>query len=181
MRTRDAQSGVLVLLGVLFTIILAGLDNTIVSTVIPVALPELGGAQLYAWTFAAYMRARAQLGPGRGARLRRWHGNAIARTHCGGAEQRARGPHGQRDDEPAIDHSRSRARASNLAAPRPCRGSPCRSIHPQVGAALGVSAFVLAATAGGFRVALLPMIAVSAGAFACILVLPTHSVHRLQK
>ena len=34
----------------LFTIILAGLDNTIVSTVIPVALPELGGAHMYAWT-----------------------------------------------------------------------------------------------------------------------------------
>src|SRR5436190_7557695 len=53
------QSSVLVLLGVLFTIILAGLDNTIVSTVIPVALPELGGAHLYAWTFAAYMLAAA--------------------------------------------------------------------------------------------------------------------------
>jgi EmrB/QacA subfamily drug resistance transporter len=53
------QSGVLVLLGVLFTIILAGLDNTIVSTVIPVALPELGGAHLYAWTFASYMLAAA--------------------------------------------------------------------------------------------------------------------------
>src|ERR1051326_8200072 len=53
------QSGVLVLLGVLFTIILAGLDNTIVSTVMPVALPELGGAHLYAWTFAAYMLAAA--------------------------------------------------------------------------------------------------------------------------
>jgi EmrB/QacA subfamily drug resistance transporter len=50
---------VLVFLGVLFTIILAGLDNTIVSTVIPVALPELGGAHLYAWTFAAYMLAAA--------------------------------------------------------------------------------------------------------------------------
>jgi hypothetical protein len=46
-----------VLLGVLFTIILAGLDNTIVSTVIPVALPELGGGHLYAWTFAPYMLA----------------------------------------------------------------------------------------------------------------------------
>ena len=52
-------TSVLVFLGVLFTIILAGLDNTIVSTVIPVALPELGGAQLYAWTFAAYMLAAA--------------------------------------------------------------------------------------------------------------------------
>ena len=40
------HGGMLVLLGVLFTIILAGLDNTIVSTVIPVALPELGGAHL---------------------------------------------------------------------------------------------------------------------------------------
>ena len=51
----------LVLLGVLFTIILAGLDNTIVSTVIPVALPELGGAHLYAWTFASYMRSPEHL------------------------------------------------------------------------------------------------------------------------
>jgi hypothetical protein len=34
----------------------------------------------------------------------------------------------------------------------------------QVGAALGVSAFVLAATAGGFRVGLLLIIAVDAGA-----------------
>ncbi len=47
----------------------------------------------------------------------------------------------------------------------------------QVGAALGVSAFVLAATAGGFRVALLLMVAVSAGTFACVLALPTHSLH----
>src|SRR4051812_36020429 len=55
----SGQSGVLVFLGVLFTIILAGLDNTIVSTVMPVALPDLGGAHLYAWTFAAYMLAAA--------------------------------------------------------------------------------------------------------------------------
>ena len=42
MRSRDSsgQSGMLVLLGVLLTIILAGLDNTIVSTVTPVALRE---------------------------------------------------------------------------------------------------------------------------------------------
>jgi MFS family permease len=57
----SGQSGVLVLLGVLFTIILAGLDNTIVGTVMPVALPELGSAHLYAWTFAAYMLAAAVL------------------------------------------------------------------------------------------------------------------------
>src|SRR3954470_14166228 len=74
MRTSDSsgQSGVLVLLGVLFTIILAGLDNTIVSTVIPVALPELGGAHLYAWTFAAYMLAAAVSMPIWGPGSDRW-------------------------------------------------------------------------------------------------------------
>ncbi|MGI8955487.1 MAG: MFS transporter, partial [Chthoniobacterales bacterium] len=46
----------------------------------------------------------------------------------------------------------------------------------QVGAALGVSAFVLAATVGGFRLGLLLMIAVSAGTFACVLALPAHSL-----
>jgi len=65
-----------------------------------------------------------------------------------------RGPHGRCDDQPAI--------------------------HP-AGAALGVSAFVLAATAGGFRIGLLLMIAVSAGAFACILALPAHSLHEADR
>jgi hypothetical protein len=50
----------------------------------------------------------------------------------------------------------------------------------QVGAALGVSTFVLAATAGGFRMGLLVMIAVSAGTFACVLTLPAHSLHDAQ-
>ena len=50
----------------------------------------------------------------------------------------------------------------------------------QVGAALGVSAFVLAATVGGFRIGLLVMIAVSAGTFTCILALPAHSLHAAQ-
>jgi hypothetical protein len=99
-----------------------------------------------------------------------------------GAEQRARRPHGQRNDQPAIDHSRFGARASNCQS-----GSDLRAVHVaaparaapfirQVGTALGVSAFVLAATAGGFRVGLRLMIAVSAGAFACILALPAHSL-----
>jgi MFS family permease len=68
----SGQSGVLVLLGVLFTIILAGLDNTIVSTVMPVALPELGSAHLYAWTFAAYMLAAAVSMPIWGPGSDRW-------------------------------------------------------------------------------------------------------------
>lgn len=74
MRTSNSsgQSGVLVLFGVLFTIILAGLDNTIVSTVMPVALPELGGAHLYAWTFAAYMLAAAVSMPIWGPGSDRW-------------------------------------------------------------------------------------------------------------
>jgi EmrB/QacA subfamily drug resistance transporter len=74
MQSRDSsgQNSVLVFLGVLFTIILAGLDNTIVSTVIPVALPELGGAQLYAWTFAAYMLAAAVSMPIWGPGSDRW-------------------------------------------------------------------------------------------------------------
>jgi EmrB/QacA subfamily drug resistance transporter len=74
MQSRDSsgQNSVLVFLGVLFTIILAGLDNTIVSTVIPVALPELGGAHLYAWTFAAYMLAAAVSMPIWGPGSDRW-------------------------------------------------------------------------------------------------------------
>jgi MFS family permease len=51
----------------------------------------------------------------------------------------------------------------------------------QIGAALGVSSFVLAATVGGFRVGLLLMIAVSAGTFACVLALPAHSLHHVQE
>jgi len=71
-RESSGQNSVLVFLGVLFTIILAGLDNTIVSTVIPVALPELGGAHLYAWTFAAYMLAAAVSMPIWGPGSDRW-------------------------------------------------------------------------------------------------------------
>src|SRR6185369_7313573 len=50
----------------------------------------------------------------------------------------------------------------------------------QVGAALGVSTFVLAATIGGFRLGLLVMIAISAGTFACVLALPAHSLQAHQ-
>ena len=49
-------------------------------------------------------------------------------------------------------------------------------LFPQVGAALGVSALVLAATVGGFRMGLLVMIAVRAGAFTCLLALPAYSL-----
>ncbi|MHB8605528.1 MAG: MFS transporter, partial [Thermoplasmatota archaeon] len=62
----------LVLVGVLFTIILAGIDTTVVSTAMPVALKELGGAPLYAWTFAAYMLATAMSMPIWGPGSDRW-------------------------------------------------------------------------------------------------------------
>ena len=60
-------------------------------------------------------------------------------------------------------------------------GSPSQQFVRQVSAALGVSAFVLAATVGGFRTGLLVMIAVSASAFACILALPAHSLHAVEE
>jgi hypothetical protein len=41
--------------------------------------------------------------------------------------------------------------------------------------------FVSAATAGGFRVGLLLMIAVSAETFVCILAVPAHSLHDVQE
>ncbi len=47
--------------------------------------------------------------------------------------------------------------------------------HRQAFGALGVSAFVLAATVGGFRLDLLLMIAVSAGTFACVLARATRA------
>lgn len=62
----------MVLAGILFSIILAGLDNTIVGTIMPVALPELGGETLYAWTFAAYMLATAVSMPIWGPGSDRW-------------------------------------------------------------------------------------------------------------
>jgi hypothetical protein len=52
-----------------------------------------------------------------------------------------------------------------------------RQFIRQVDVALGISAFVLAATAGGFRGGLLLLIALSAGAFACVPALPAHSLH----
>ena len=59
----------------------------------------------------------------------------------------------------------------------PGKKKPHEVIVRQIGAALGVSAFVLATTVGGFRLGLLLMIAVSAGTFACVLALPAHSLH----
>ncbi|GKZ16400.1 hypothetical protein HAL_42810 [Haladaptatus sp. T7] len=42
-------------LGVLLGIFLAAIDGTIVSTAMPTVVQSLGGLELYAWAFAAYM------------------------------------------------------------------------------------------------------------------------------
>lgn len=63
---------VLVLVGILFTVTLAGIDNTVVSTVMPVAIGDLGGAELYAWAFAAYILATAVTMPIWGPGSDRW-------------------------------------------------------------------------------------------------------------
>lgn len=62
----------LVLTGILFTIILAGIDTTVVSTIMPVAMEELGSPELYAWTFAAYILATAVSMPIWGPGSDRW-------------------------------------------------------------------------------------------------------------
>ena len=62
----------LVLTGILFTIILAGIDTTVVSTVMPVAMEELGSPELYPWTFAAYILATAVSMPIWGPGSDRW-------------------------------------------------------------------------------------------------------------
>ncbi len=66
------RSRVLVLVGILFTIGLAGVDGTVVGTVMPVAIRELGGSGLYAWAFAAYMLATAVSMPVWGPGSDRW-------------------------------------------------------------------------------------------------------------
>ncbi len=42
-------------LGVMLGIFLAGIDGTVVSTVMPTVVADLGGLRLYSWVFAAYM------------------------------------------------------------------------------------------------------------------------------
>ena len=68
----NGRNRVLVLVGILFTVTMAGIDNTVVSTVMPVAIGELGSPQLYAWSFAAYILATAVTMPIWGPGSDRW-------------------------------------------------------------------------------------------------------------
>jgi EmrB/QacA subfamily drug resistance transporter len=68
----DHGNTALVLTGILFTIVLAGIDTTVVSTVMPVAMKDLGSPEWYAWTFAAYILAAAVSMPIWGPGSDRW-------------------------------------------------------------------------------------------------------------
>lgn len=49
---------VAVIAGLMTGLLLAALDGTVVSTVMPTVIAELGGWQLYAWTFSAFILAQ---------------------------------------------------------------------------------------------------------------------------
>lgn len=61
-----------VLFGILLAVMLAGIDGTVVGVAMPFAVADLGGADLYAWGFAAYMLATAVTMPTWGAGSDRW-------------------------------------------------------------------------------------------------------------
>lgn len=61
-----------VLAGILFTIFLAGIDGTAVGPIMPMAIEDLGGSDLYAWAFAAYMLTTAMSMPVWGPGSDRW-------------------------------------------------------------------------------------------------------------
>lgn len=48
-----------IIIGIMFAILLAGLDATVVGTVMPTVISELGGMALYSWVFSAYMLTTA--------------------------------------------------------------------------------------------------------------------------
>lgn len=52
-----------VMASIVLAILVASMDTTIVNTTMPTITKELGGAKLYAWSFAAYMIASTVLSP----------------------------------------------------------------------------------------------------------------------
>lgn len=48
-----------IIIGVMFAILLAGLDATVIGTVMPTVISNLGGMTLYSWVFSAYMLTTA--------------------------------------------------------------------------------------------------------------------------
>lgn len=61
-----------VLFGILLAVMLAGIDGTVVGVAMPATVRDLGGEDLYAWAFAAYMLATAVTMPTWGAGSDRW-------------------------------------------------------------------------------------------------------------
>lgn len=48
-----------IIIGIMFAILLAGLDATVVGTVMPTVISDLGGMALFSWVFAIYMLTTA--------------------------------------------------------------------------------------------------------------------------
>ncbi|KAG2122925.1 MFS general substrate transporter [Suillus clintonianus] len=72
----------IVFFGLMCTVFLAALDQTIVATALPTIVAELGGGKNYSWVGSAYMLACASLGPLYGKLsdiLGKWHSNAMDR------------------------------------------------------------------------------------------------------
>lgn len=55
----NEKNRVNIVIGVMFGVMLAGLDATVVGTAMPTIISDLGGMALYAWVFSAYMLTTA--------------------------------------------------------------------------------------------------------------------------
>lgn len=51
------KSRILVMCSIVLAMLIASIDTTIMNTTMPIIAEELGGTELYAWSFAAYMIA----------------------------------------------------------------------------------------------------------------------------
>lgn len=52
-----------VMTSVILTVLVSSMDSTIINTTIPFIVSELGGYELYAWSFASFMIAATVLTP----------------------------------------------------------------------------------------------------------------------
>lgn len=57
------KSRILVMCSIVLAMLIASIDTTIMNTTMPIIAEELGGTELYAWSFAAYMIASTILSP----------------------------------------------------------------------------------------------------------------------
>ena len=55
MSTLTKRGRILVIIGMLLGMLMASLDNTIVSTAMPTVVSQLGGLEIFSWVFTAYL------------------------------------------------------------------------------------------------------------------------------